>query len=95
MSFLISLLPATIFVVIGYFVIYSSAKSEGGVKRFGQILGAWLLFLGAATVLGGTLGPMFGLRGPMGGAGGMFQHMSRMESLEEEQLTILRELQGN
>ena len=94
MSFLVSLLPATIFVVIGYFVIYSSAKSEGGVKRFGQILGAWLLFLGGVTVIGGTLGPMFGLQGPMGGMGNMSEHMSRMETLEEEQLSILRELQG-
>jgi len=92
MSFLFSLLPATFFVVIGYFVIYSSAKSEGGVKRFGQVPGAWLLFLGGVTVLAGALGPMFGLQGPMGG---MSEHMSRMETMEEEQLAILRELQGD
>ncbi len=95
MSFLISLLPATIFAVIGYFVIFSSQHSEGGVKRFGQYLGIWVLFLAGVTVLGGLLGPMFGITGPMEGVMNMSQHMERMEALEEEQLSILRALQPN
>jgi len=95
MLFVISLLPATIFVVIGYFVIFSSTKGEGGVKRFGQFLGAWLLFLAGVTVLGGLLGPLLGVPGAMGGITNMSQHMQRMENLEEEQLTILRELQDD
>lgn len=95
MAFLISLLPATIFVVVGYFVLCSSTKSEGGVKRFGQYLGGWLLFLAGITVLAGLLGPMFGISGRMSGMMNMSQHMDRMETLEEEQLAILRELQRN
>lgn len=95
MAFLISLLPATIFVVIGYFVLFSSTKSEGGIKRFGQYLGGWLLFLAGVTVLAGLLGPMFGISGSMGGMMNMSQHIERMEALEEEQLAILQELQTN
>ena len=40
MLFFFSLIPATLAVVVGYFVLLSSAKSQGGVKIFGQILGS-------------------------------------------------------
>ncbi len=45
MCFLFSLIPATIFVVLGYFVLYTSKKSEGGVQKFGCILAAWVFFI--------------------------------------------------
>lgn len=95
MVFIISLLPATIFIVIGYFVIFSSTKGEGAVKRLGQYLAGWLFFLAGVTVLGGVLGAIVGVESPMGGLMSMTQHMEAMQALEEEQLEILHELQGN
>ncbi len=92
MAFLVSLLPATIFVVIGYFVLLSSTRADAAMKRFGQFLAIWMFFLGGAVVLISLIAPRIGLRGPMGGTE---QHMERMEMLQEEQLSILRELQNN
>ncbi len=41
MCFICSLIPATIFLVIGYFVLFSSSNAEGTIQTFGQILGIW------------------------------------------------------
>ena len=38
-------MPATIYVTIGYFVLYSSAKIEGAVRRFGRILAIWIFIV--------------------------------------------------
>ncbi len=45
MCFIFSLIPATIFAVIGYFVLFSSTKAEGAVQKFGQILAIWVLIV--------------------------------------------------
>ncbi len=45
MCFIFSLIPATIFTVIGYFVLFSSTKTEGAVQKFGQILAIWVLIV--------------------------------------------------
>ena len=45
MCFIFSLIPATIFTVIGYFVLFSSTKAEGAVQKFGQILAIWVLIV--------------------------------------------------
>ena len=39
MCFFMSFLPATFWAVVGYFILFSSTKAEGGVKTLGQILG--------------------------------------------------------
>lgn len=94
MIFAISLLPATILTVIGYFVVFASTRSEGGVKRFGRYLGAWLLFLAGITVLGGAIAPITGVQGLMGGFfEGMSRHMETMSTVEQQQLEMLRDLQ--
>jgi len=36
--FFFGLIPATLAVVVGYFVLYSSARTQGAMKTFGQIL---------------------------------------------------------
>lgn len=96
MLFLISLLPATIFVVLGYFVVFASTRSEGGFRRFGQYLGGWIILLGGVTVLGGVLGSTVGIQGPLSRLmDGMAQHMETMSTVEEQQLDMLRELQRN
>ena len=45
MCFFVSLMPATILVVIGYFVLYLSTKAEGAVHRVGRGLAIWIFFL--------------------------------------------------
>ncbi len=54
MCFFFSFMPATFFVVIGYFVLYSSTKTEGAVKKFGQVLSIWIFVIAAFL-------PMMGL----------------------------------
>ncbi|MDX1411151.1 MAG: hypothetical protein R3351_03260 [Nitrospirales bacterium] len=38
-------MPATIFVVIGYFVLYFSTKVQGTVHRIGRGLALWIFFM--------------------------------------------------
>ena len=45
MCFFFSLIPATVWVVIGFFVLFASTKAEGGLRKFGQVLGLWSLVL--------------------------------------------------
>ena len=49
MYFYFSLVPAMLIVVLGYFVLFSSAKAHGAVRTFGRIL-AILVFVVAATL---------------------------------------------
>jgi hypothetical protein len=54
MLFFFSLIPATLAVVLGYFVLFSSAKAEGTVKTFGQTLAVWIFVLAALLPLAGA-----------------------------------------
>ena len=54
MCFLISFVPATFWLVVGYFVLYSSTKTDGGVKKFAQGLSIWIFVIAALI-------PMMGL----------------------------------
>jgi hypothetical protein len=47
MCFFISLIPATIWVVLGYFILFSSSKTAGAVQVFGQILAIWVFIVAA------------------------------------------------
>jgi hypothetical protein len=87
MIFLLSLLPTTAFVVVGYFLVYTSTRAEGALKRFGQYLGVWVFFLAGVTILGGLFASTLGIRGPMGD---LMEHMERMQNTED---AILQELQ--
>jgi len=60
MCFIFSLIPATFWVTVGYFVLYSSTKTDGAVRKFGQILAIWIFIValffpicGAYTSLSG------------------------------------------
>ena len=87
MLFLISLIPATILIIIGYFVLFSSTRAEGGVKRFGNFLAIWMFVLAGGVVVGSLVAPAMGFSGPMGG---FVQHMQQMQQVQEE---LLKELQ--
>ncbi len=45
MCFFLSLIPATFFVVLGYFVLFSSRKAESNIGKFGLILAIWLFVI--------------------------------------------------
>jgi len=53
MCFFFSLLPATIWVVIGYFVLFSSSKTHGAIQAFGRILSIWVFIVAAFFPLAG------------------------------------------
>ncbi len=61
MCFFFSLIPATMFVTIGYFVLFSSGKTEGGVSKFGQILAIWIFVIALLPPLAGAYMTLAGL----------------------------------
>jgi hypothetical protein len=61
MCFFFSLIPATIFTVIGYFVLFSSTKAEGNVKKFGRILAIWIFIVALFPIIMGTYLTLSGL----------------------------------
>ena len=66
MCFFFSLIPATIFVVIGYFVLFSSTKTEGAVNKSGRVLAIWIFVIAALVPMMGLYVTFTGLC-PMGG----------------------------
>jgi len=61
MCFFFSLLPATVWVVVGYFVLFSSTKTQGAFQLFGQVLAVWLFVVAAFFPLMGTYVTISGL----------------------------------
>ncbi len=47
MCFFLSLVPATVWVVIGYFILFSSTKTESAVQMFGRVLAIWVFVVAA------------------------------------------------
>lgn len=47
MCFFFSFIPATVWVVVGYFILFSSTKTEGSVQTFGRILAVWVFVIAA------------------------------------------------
>ena len=45
MCFFFSLIPATFWVIVGYFVLFSSSKSANGIRIFGQVLAIWIFVI--------------------------------------------------
>ncbi len=61
MCFFFSLMPATICVTIGYFVLFAASKAEGGIKTFGWILAIWLFLIAAFIPIAGAYVTLAGL----------------------------------
>ena len=76
MCFFFSFLPATFWAVVGYFVLFSSTRAEGGVKTFGRILSVWTFIIAGFIVLAGAyvtiagICPMEMMMQRFGGGGG-------------------------
>jgi hypothetical protein len=64
MYFLFSLIPSTLVIVLGYFILFSSTKTQGAVKTFGQILAALVLLFAAVLPLAGAYATYAGLPSP-------------------------------
>ena len=60
MCFIGSLIPATIFAVIGYFVLFSSTKAEGGVHTLGRALAIWIFVLASFFPIMGAYATLSG-----------------------------------
>lgn len=61
MCFFFSLIPATILVVVGYFVLFSSTKVQGGIRLFGQVLAVWIFVIALIPPLAGAYVTLAGL----------------------------------
>jgi hypothetical protein len=61
MCFFFSFIPATVWAVIGYFILFSSTKAEGLVKTLGQALAVWAFIIAGCIPLAGAYVTMTGL----------------------------------
>ncbi len=61
MCFFFSLMPATICVTIGYFVLFAASKADGGIKIFGAVLAIWLFAIAAFIPIIGAYVTLAGL----------------------------------
>ena len=61
MCFLLSLIPATLWVILGYFILFSSTKAQGRVQVFGRILAVWVFILAAVFPIIGAYVTLAGL----------------------------------
>jgi len=61
MCFFFSFLPATFWVVVGYFVLFASTKTEGSVRTFGRVLAIWIFVIAAYIPLMGAYISLSGL----------------------------------
>ena len=61
MCFFFSLIPATVWAVIGFFVLYVSTKADGGLSKFGRALAIWAFVIAALFPLAGAYVALAGL----------------------------------
>ena len=54
MCFFISLIPATVWLVIGFFVLFASTKAEGGLRKFGQVLAICVFIIASFFPIAGA-----------------------------------------
>jgi hypothetical protein len=54
MYFFFSLIPTTLAVTLGYFILFSSTKTQGAVKTLGQILAVWIFIVAAVFPVAGA-----------------------------------------
>ena len=78
MYFLFSLIPATLSVVLGYFILFSSTKTHGAVKTIGQILAVWVFIFAVSLPIAGGYATYAGL--PSIGAAMRSMHSGEVRS---------------
>lgn len=60
MCFFFSFMPATFWMILGYFILFSSTRAEGRVKTLGQALAVWAFVIAGFIVLAGAYVTMAG-----------------------------------
>jgi hypothetical protein len=61
MCFLFSFIPATFWCVVGYFILYSTTKTEGHIQKFGKILAVWTFIIAVLIVICGAYMTLAGI----------------------------------
>ena len=61
MCFFFSLMPATICVTVGYFVLFAASKADNVIKMFGWLLAIWLFVIAAFIPIAGAYVTLAGL----------------------------------
>jgi hypothetical protein len=54
MCFFFSFMPATFWVIVGYFLLFTTAKVEGRIKTLGQVLAVWTFIIAGFILLAGA-----------------------------------------
>lgn len=54
MYFFFSLIPATVGVIVGFFILFTSTKTQGAMQMFGRVLAIWVLIIAALFPLAGA-----------------------------------------
>lgn len=79
MIYFLALLPATALTIAGYFVLFLSTRSEGGLRTFGRYLGFWAFTLAGLVILGALFAAAHGRNGHCP----MFCHMYGIHGMHE------------
>jgi ABC-type cobalamin transport system permease subunit len=61
MCFFFSLIPATVWLIIGFFVLFASTKAEGSLRKFGKVLAIWSFVIAALFPLAGAYVTLAGI----------------------------------
>ena len=60
MCFLFSFLPATFWATVGYFVLFSSSRTEGALAKYGRILAIWIFIISVLFPICGAYATLSG-----------------------------------
>lgn len=61
MCLFFSLIPATVFTTLGFFVLFASTKAEGTIGKFGRILAIWIFIVATFPIIMGAYLTISGL----------------------------------
>ena len=61
MCFFVSLLPATIWLIIGYFVLFAASRAEAGMRTFGRLIAIWAFVIAVCIPLAAAYVSLAGL----------------------------------
>ena len=54
MCFFFSFMPATFWLVVGYFVLFSATKAEGSVGTLGRVVATWIFLIAGLILMAGA-----------------------------------------
>jgi hypothetical protein len=54
MCFFFSFMPATFWLVVGYFVLFSATKAEGWAGTLGRVVATWIFLISGGILMAGA-----------------------------------------